>query len=264
MSATAGRAAGGFVGGIANNPGIVAIAGIGITIGLVLLFFQNDIRKFFNEFQLPSIELPTINLPDITFPTFEFPDITFPTFEFPDINIGFPDINIGLPGVPDPFVGPERMDVPFGDTETIIDIVPDVTGGRGERLRDVIGPPEQTIEELFPDQPVSISDFINRFTGGPQVLEDDLVNVGRPDIPFAVANVEETQAEFQERAAAFVEAAPELTRATSLPGSAIVFGEQLSRESEDFEDALAAEARRSESIFAGLFGNVQNPDFEGA
>jgi len=35
----------------------------------------------------------------------------------------------------------------------------------------------------------------------------------------------------------------------------------LSRESEDFESVLAAEARRSETIFAGLFGNVQNPEF---
>jgi len=80
-------------------------------------------------------------------------------------------------------------------------------------------------------------------------------------IPFAVANVEETQAGFQERAAAFVEAQPEITAFTSLPGSFQGFGRQLSRNQEDFESVLAAEARRSESIFAGLFGNVQNPNF---
>jgi len=81
------------------------------------------------------------------------------------------------------------------------------------------------------------------------------------ETPFAVSNVPETQVQFQERAGAFVEALPEVTAFTSLPGSFQGFGRQLSRESEDFESVLAAEARRSESIFAGLFGNVQNPDF---
>jgi len=79
-------------------------------------------------------------------------------------------------------------------------------------------------------------------------------------VPFAVANVEETQAEFQERSGAFAQAFPDITGSTSLTDE-ISFGRQLSRRSEDFEDVLAAEARRSESIFAALFGNVQNPNF---
>jgi len=90
----AGQVAGGFVGGIANNPGIVAIAGILITVVTTLLIFRKDIANFFSGFgQLPEITFPS--LPDITFPTFEFPelpslpDITFPTFEFPDIT--FPE-----------------------------------------------------------------------------------------------------------------------------------------------------------------------------
>jgi len=82
------------------------------------------------------------------------------------------------------------------------------------------------------------------------------------NIPFAVANVEETQAEFQERAGAFVQALPEVTAFTSLPDSRTDFvRRQLSRNQEDFESILEAEARRSETIFAGLFGNVQNPNF---
>jgi len=88
-----------------------------------------------------------------------------------------------------------------------------------------------------------------------------LFSTPRPETPFAVANVEETQSEFQERAASFVQAFPDLTRSTSLPDSQITFGRQLSRNQEDFEGILAAEAARSESIFAGLFGNVQNPNF---
>jgi len=80
-------------------------------------------------------------------------------------------------------------------------------------------------------------------------------------IPFAVTNVEETQAGFQERSAAFGQAQPGITFQTSIADGDIIFGTQLARESEDFESVLAAEAARSESIFAGLFGNVQNPDF---
>jgi len=80
------------------------------------------------------------------------------------------------------------------------------------------------------------------------------------EIPFAVANIEETQAEFQERSQAFAQAFPDITRSTSLTDD-ITFGRQLSRESEDFDRVLAEEAARSESIFAALFGNVQNPNF---
>lgn len=68
----------------------------------------------------------------------------FRNFQFPSLG----DINVNIPA---PFVGPERQDVPFGETGRTIDIVPDVTGGRAERL------------EGLPDQPLSISDFINRF-----------------------------------------------------------------------------------------------------
>jgi len=80
------------------------------------------------------------------------------------------------------------------------------------------------------------------------------------ETPFAVANVEETQAGFQERSQAFAETFPGIAFSTSLTDD-ITFGRQLSRNQEDFESVLAAEAARSESIFAGLFGNVQNPNF---
>jgi len=277
MSEQVGRGAGGFVGGIANNPGIVAIAGIGITLTLLLLFFQNDIRKFFTDFKLPSLELPDVNFPDITFPS--FPDITFPSFDFdfpsfdfdfPSFDFEFPDVGKILDDFSKQLVPEERQDVPFGDTDQIIDVVPDVTGGTAERLRNVIGlTPAQIfgIEErgamdprlaLEPsDAELFARDFPEIFVSEP----DFSITRELQEIPFAVANVEETQAEFQERAGAFAEAFPDITASTSLPGGDIIFGTQLSRESEDFADALAAEARRSESIFAALFGNVQNPDF---
>jgi len=142
---------------------------------------------------------------------------------------------------PSPFVEEERIDVPFADPDRDlppIDIVPDVTGGRGERLEGVIRPDPRE-EEGFPEAGSIVAGIREQF-----------------DI------IEETQAEFQERAGLFVEALPEVTAFTSLPGSVTDFvRRQLSRESEDFESVLAAEARRSETIFAGLFGNVQNPAF---
>jgi len=75
------RAAGSFLGGIANNPGIV-ILGI-VAIGLFI--FKDKISEAFasigegfGEITLPEITLPTINLPEINFP--EFPEIKLPDF----------------------------------------------------------------------------------------------------------------------------------------------------------------------------------------
>lgn len=99
------------------------------------------------------------------------------------------------------------------------------------------------------------------FEAAKALADAGLVTRELREIPFAVENVPETQAGFQARSMAFGEALPDVTFQTSFIDGDIVFGRQLSRESQDFENVLAAEARRSESIFAGLFGNVQNPDF---
>jgi len=272
-AATAGAGAGGFAGGFFSSPG--AVAGLGIVTAIIvgLVLFRNDIRNFFGT-TLPEsiasigdIQLPSINLPDITFPEFNFPEINLPDITFPDFNFSLPSFG-EIPGVPEPFVEPERQDVPFGDTGQIIDVVPDVTGGRADRFAGLTPAEIFGIEErgamdprlaMEPsDAELFARDFPEIFVSVP-----DFSIVGeREDIPFAVANVEETQAEFQERAGAFVEALPEVTAFTSLPGAETDFvRRQLSRESEDFESVLEAEARRSQTIFAGLFGNVQNPDF---
>jgi len=99
VSEAAGRGAGGFLGGIANNPGIIILGAV----IAALVLFRGDIRNAFasvseslgniGNVQLPDITLPTINFPEITFP--EFPTITFP--EFPTIT---------FPSLPPIFGGP--------------------------------------------------------------------------------------------------------------------------------------------------------------
>jgi len=85
------RAAGSFLGGIANNPGIVILGALGIA----LLFFAGDIRKAFaglgEGFGKIDITLPEIKFPDFpAFPEIKFPD--FPAFpDFSDLFSGFQD-----------------------------------------------------------------------------------------------------------------------------------------------------------------------------
>jgi len=137
------KAAGQFLGGILNNPAVVILGGLAI----VLLFFQKDIRSAFGglgeglgniDIQLPEIKFPDINFPDINFPDINFPDITFPDFNL-DFGAGFggvvDQITKAFDDFSKQFVPEERIDVPFGDTGQIIDVVPDVTGGAAERRR---------------------------------------------------------------------------------------------------------------------------------
>jgi len=113
VSEAGGRGAGGFVGGILNNPGTVAI----LAIVAALVIFRGDIRTFFGttipeaisgigSVELPDITLPEINFPEITFP--EFPDITFP--DFPDFTSIFEDFFAQFGGGPPP----EPVPIPPG------------------------------------------------------------------------------------------------------------------------------------------------------
>jgi len=103
ISEAGGRGAGGFLGGVANNPGVIII----IAILGALVLFRGDIRNAFASIpeaigNIGNVELPDISLPDITFPTFnfpEFPEITFPEFpDFSNIFQGFQDQLSSLAG----------------------------------------------------------------------------------------------------------------------------------------------------------------------
>jgi len=87
------RTGGSFLGGIANNPGVVILGALAIG----LFIFRDKISEAFASLGegFGDITLPEIKLPDITFPTFEFPEFKFPEFKFPDITFPefkFPDI----------------------------------------------------------------------------------------------------------------------------------------------------------------------------
>jgi len=285
----AAKTAGSFLGGILNNPGAVALGAIAIA----LLFFAGDIRKAFAGFgeSFGKIELPDINLPE-----FNFPEITFPEFNFPDFNIDFggfgETITKGLDDISKTFVPPESVDVPFGDTGQIIDVVPDTTGGKAGLLDKVINPPEPVDTQLpsqddslniptiiggeTPFLSGSLTNIINQIAQlttlsesqaaalSPDVQQSILESIlpqGISPVEQATAIVGLTQEQFQEQAAAFVQESPILTGSTSLPGSQIIFGEQIVKEQEDFQSFIDIEKQQAEQIFQKLFGDVQNPDF---
>jgi len=229
------KRAGQFAGGILNNPGALAAIGIAVSIITTLVIFRNDIRNFFGT-TVPEAagqafgEAAVAGAGSAISSGFEsagesitefFTNIELPTFELPSFDFTLPTIE--FPSFEDVF-GPS-VD---GDDFT------DVGMAAARARQDGAGVEPSDLISALPERE-SIS---------------------------AVELVPETQEGFQERAGLFVEVLPEVTAFTSLPGSATDFvRRQLSRESEDFESVLEAEARRSETIFAGLFGNVQNPEF---
>jgi len=156
------RSAGSFLGGILNNPGAIIIGGLAIA----LLFFAPDIRKAFADFGkgFGKIELPTITLPEINFPEINFPQIKFPDFKLPDIFNGNGEPTSGF--TQEPFEGfdPDEPRI-ISPCECGSTVKQDITGKVTTTCLPCDTPgPMQPIEEIFPDQPVSISDFINRFT----------------------------------------------------------------------------------------------------
>lgn len=295
-AATAGAGAGGFLGGLFNNPGVLVLG----VVAILLLFFQKDIRQAFGslgegisegigglgdiDINLPEFNFPDISFPDITFPSFDFPDITFPSFDFGDPFAGVADFFA-------PKVEEERMDVPFGDTDQIIDIVPDVTGGRADRLRDVIDPviperdPALDLEpsdaELFardfpepfvpisptpepqPITPSILPEPISPITGtggpsfeGGTIFENPLDTLSEvidlfPGITASQA-ADFLNENFGISPSAALAIGPDVINIAGDPGQEITI---LPASSEELS-GLSPEA-----IFEMLFGNVQNPNF---
>jgi len=102
------KSAGGFLGGIFNNPGVIILTGLAI----LLLFFQKDIRGAFGSLGegisqgIGGLGNIDITLPEFNFPDIKFPDITFPSFDFGGFFEGF-----------NPF--PDAVLTPEGDVAVI-------------------------------------------------------------------------------------------------------------------------------------------------
>jgi len=139
------KQAGQFAGGFFNNPGIVAILGILISVAVPLIVFRKQISEFFSQgIQLPDITLPTINLPSLpSLPSFELPSFELPSFEFPDISLP----TIELPNLGEIFAGPttEREGEPIDFTES------GMAAARGAR-----GGTDETQEDSFQSQPIDV------------------------------------------------------------------------------------------------------------
>jgi len=128
------KAAGSFLGGIANNPGIVILGGLAIA----LLIFRKDITNFLDK-GIGGITLPEINLPDIKFPEFKFPEFSFPDFSFPDISfpdITFPEFKFPEFTFPDLF-GQGDITPPEQDPAGMPDLSLGLAGGVQERRADL-------------------------------------------------------------------------------------------------------------------------------
>jgi len=134
------RAAGSFLGGLANNPAVVIIA---LVLG-GLIIFRGNISGFFAGLKFP--EFPEIKLPDINFPEINFPD--FP--EFP----AFPE----LPDFSDLFSGfQSQLDDLFNNQQSILagQTVTTPAGQEVEIPPDTVVNPDGTVSSSTP--PVVVS-----------------------------------------------------------------------------------------------------------
>lgn len=162
------KAAGSFLGGLANNPAIIIIA---LVLG-ALFIFRDRISEAFAGFgenigqvQLPALpQLPSFNIqfPDITFPSITFPSFEFPSFSFPE-----------FPSLPSQQT-PEQQLALFGQIlteqqESIIETIEKTLAGGGgaEQVAEII-----TTE--FPEATTSLFEFNPPGIVGFGVLGEDL------------------------------------------------------------------------------------------
>jgi len=125
-AAVAGSGAGGFAGGLFNNPGIIILGAL--VVGFV--FFAGDIRKAFGSLGESLGGIGDIQLPDITLPSFEFPTINFPDITFPSFDIEFPDFSDIFGGIDFGGVGEGASDF-FSGLQDQFDAFIEGIGGNG-------------------------------------------------------------------------------------------------------------------------------------
>jgi len=278
----AGAAAGGAAGGFFNNPGVIAIVGIAITLITTLLIFRKDIGEFFSGFgqiEFPEITFPSF--PDITFPS--FPDITFPkfpTFEFPE----FPTFELPTFELP-PFFGGGGGAPPTGPPLVPIEcecgtaIVQDEFGNITQTCIECAAIPEPGdpgfIGPVQPDEPFMLPEipfeeepmigptlppgFVGggpSFEGG-TIFETPLENLTLNQIiEMGLAETASEAASLQAEAIGFT---PEEEAFLGQQGT--IGGISIMEPTGPAVSDPSVAGLTPEEIFAQLFGNVQNPDF---
>jgi len=165
------RAAGSFLGGIFNNPGIIII---GLVLGGLFLFRD----KISGAFGSLGEGLGDIN---ITLPEIKLPEITFPDFNFPD----FPDFS-------DLFGGFQtQLDQLFKNQQSIL-AGQTVPGAEGQPVQippdTVIDPDTGIVTSSTPPTTQTTGDDLSTLFGElrPQVF-DTLVNIGLSPKDAAIA-----------------------------------------------------------------------------
>jgi len=166
------RAAGSFLGGLANNPAIVIIA---LVLG-GLFIFRDRISGAIGglgaaavegigdiNIQLPEIKLPEIKLPDITFPEFKFPE-----FKFPDFNIFGGDELMQ----PQKMVEDTGLD-PLSTCQCGASIVQDAFGNVNVTCKQCAPTPTGTPTEPFRDAAIFAEDFPEQFVPIPSAPPPD-------------------------------------------------------------------------------------------
>jgi len=285
----AGRGAGGFLGGLFNNPGVVILGGLAIA----LAFFSGDIRRAFGSLgesisgglvniELPDIQLPTINFPEITLPSIgdifgggpsepESAPLTPPgAGEFnpadqpvlpTDIDIALSegatpsDIAqmIGFPDIDPNLFQPPGQDVP----QTPVPEGPSVITPAGVDIGPFLG-----LEPVTPAVPIPLPPPISPITGGGPsfeggtIFETPIENLSLSQIIDQFMVTASQAADIQAQAIGFT---PEEEAFLGQQGT--IGGVSIMEPTGPAVSDPSVSGLTPEEIFAALFGNVQNPDF---
>ena len=189
-AATAGAGAGGFLGGLFNNPGVIILGALAI----IILFFQGDIRRAFGSLgEGISQGIGGLGNIDITLPEFNFPDITFPDITLPSLfpeapPSQFPDLPPGgLEGIPlepggvnppEAPTAPTPIDVALSEGATPSDIA-DIIGIQPDDPNQAPGLFQPPTQEL-PPLAGSIAQIIDQLVPipSPTTIPESQLNIG--------------------------------------------------------------------------------------
>jgi len=130
------KAAGSFLGGFANNPGVVIIAVVAIALFLFRDRISNAFASIGEGFGSINIDLPafpTFEFPTFEFPTFEFPTIEFPSFEFPNVGDALGSIGESITEAVGQVLNPQGAPTTESEGEAVDFTESGMAAARGER-----------------------------------------------------------------------------------------------------------------------------------